>query len=175
MQLNCAFSTFFGRERSTCWQPASKSTGPNATQRTDYQSQAMFCLPISPAKYENILWRHVTRERLYRYAHPWAAPSCLWLCGSENLYQKVMEGEDVELVVHFYLTWYFNPRPAGGGGGRLNAPLRFFEDSENTVTRSAAGFSPTLRPIFSATFVKISTQGHVRSGHQVRSSDPTTK
>ena len=30
-------------------------------------------------------------------------------------------------------------------------------------------------PHFSATFVKISTQCHVRSGHQVRSSDPTTK
>ena len=62
-----------------------------------------------------------------------------------------------------------------GGGGRLNAPLRFFEDSEKTAARSAAGFSPTLPPIFSATFVKISTQCHVRSGHQVRSNDPTTK
>ena len=62
-------------------------------------------------------------------------------------------------------------------GGRLNAPpLRFFEDSKKkTAARSAAGFSPTLPPIFSATFVKISAQGHVRSGHQVRSSDPTTK
>ena len=29
-------------------------------------------------------------------------------------------------------------------GGRLNAPLRFFEDSKNTAARSAAGFSPTL-------------------------------
>ena len=73
------------------------------------------------------------------------------------------------------LLFLFNPRPAGGGG-RLNAPpLRFFEDSEKTAARSAAGFSPTLPPIFSATFVKISPQGHVRSGHQVRSSDPTTK
>ena len=69
-----------------------------------------------------------------------------------------------------------NPRPAGGGGGRLNAPpLRFFEDSKKTAARSAAGFSPTLSPIFSATFVKMSTQCHMRSGHQVRSSDPTTK
>ena len=34
----------------------------------------------------------------------------------------------------------------GGGGGRLNAPLRFFEDSEKTAARSAAGFSPTLPP-----------------------------
>ena len=34
------------------------------------------------------------------------------------------------------------------GGGRLNAPLRFFEDSEKTAARSAAGFSPTLPPSF---------------------------
>ena len=67
-----------------------------------------------------------------------------------------------------------NPRPAGGAFERP-PPLRFFEDSEKTAARSAAGFSPTLPPIFSATFSKISTQGHVRSGHQVRSSDPTTK
>ena len=68
-----------------------------------------------------------------------------------------------------------NPRPAGGGAFERPPPLRFFEDSEKTAARSAAGFSPTLPPIFSATFVKISTQCHVRSGHQVRSSDPTTK
>ena len=63
------------------------------------------------------------------------------------------------------------------GGGRLNAPppLRFFEASENPAALRAAGFLPTLPPIFSARFVKISTQCHVRSGHQVRSSDPTTK
>ena len=69
-----------------------------------------------------------------------------------------------------------NPRPAGGGGAfERPPPLRFFEDNEKTAARSAAGFSPTLPRIFSATFVKISTQCHVRSGHQVRSSDPTTK
>ena len=68
-----------------------------------------------------------------------------------------------------------NPRPAGGGGVWTPPPLRFFEDSKKTAARSAAGFSPTLSPIFSATFVKILTQCHVRSGHQVRSSDPTTK
>ena len=38
------------------------------------------------------------------------------------------------------------PRPAGGGVER--PPLRFFEDSEKTAARSAAGFSPTLPPIF---------------------------
>ena len=63
----------------------------------------------------------------------------------------------------------------GGAFERPPPPLRFFEDSKKTAARSAAGFSPTLSPIFSATFVKISTQCHVRSGHQVRSSDPTTK
>ena len=55
--------------------------------------------------------------------------------------------------------WLSAPLPAPcWGGGRLNAPpLRFFEDSKKTAARSAAGFSPTLPPIFSATFVKIST------------------
>ena len=63
----------------------------------------------------------------------------------------------------------------GGGAFERPPPLRFFDASENTAARSAAGFSPTLPPISSATFVKNSTQCHVRSGHQVRSSDPTTK
>ena len=39
-----------------------------------------------------------------------------------------------------------NPRPAGGG--RLNAPLRFFEDSKKTAARSAAGFHPPYPPSF---------------------------
>ena len=56
---------------------------------------------------------------------------------------------------------------------RLNTPLRFFADSKKTAARSAAGFSPTLSPIFLATFVKVSILGHARSGHQVRSSDHT--
>ena len=76
----------------------------------------------------------------------------------------------------FHAVPYINPRPAGGGGAfERPPPLRFSEGSEKTAARSAAGFSPTLPPIFSATFVKISAQCHVRSGHQVRSSDPTTK
>ena len=69
----------------------------------------------------------------------------------------------------------FLTRALLGGGAFERPPLRFFEDSEKTAARSAAGFSPTLPPILSATFVKISAQGHVRSGHQIRSSDPTTK
>ena len=64
----------------------------------------------------------------------------------------------------------FNLRPAGGC---LNTPLRFFADSKKTAARSAAGFSPTLSPIFLSTCVKVSILGHARSGHQVRSSDHT--
>ena len=46
-------------------------------------------------------------------------------------------------------TIHINPRPAGGGGGAFERPpLRFFEDSEKTAARSAAGFSPTLPPSF---------------------------
>ena len=65
----------------------------------------------------------------------------------------------------------FNLRHTGGGGGvhLNNPPARFFADSKKT----AAGFSPTLSPIFLATFVKVSILGHARSGHQVRSSDHT--
>ena len=65
-----------------------------------------------------------------------------------------------------------NLRPAGGGVFE-HPPLRFFADSKKTAARSAAGFSPTLSPIFLATFVKVSILGHARSGHQVRSSDHT--
>ena len=65
---------------------------------------------------------------------------------------------------------FINLRPAGGC---LNTPLRFFADSKKTAARSAAGFSPTLSPIFLATCVKVSTLGHARLGHQVRSSDHT--
>ena len=60
-----------------------------------------------------------------------------------------------------------------GGVWTPPPPLRFFADSKKTAARSAAGFSPTLSPIFLATFVKISILGHARSGHQVRSSDHT--
>ena len=87
---------------------------------------------------------------------------------SFNRWDAMMRGCRVVRIAH---------APCWGGGGVWTPPppLRFFEDSEKTAARSAAGFSPTLPPIFSATFVKISTQCHVRSGHQVRSSDPTTK
>ena len=64
-----------------------------------------------------------------------------------------------------------NPRPAGGGAFERPPPLRFFEDSKKTAARSAAGFSPTLSPIFSATFVKIST--HAMWGQVTRSGQVT--
>ena len=59
------------------------------------------------------------------------------------------------------------------GGVWTPLPLRFFADSRKTAARSAAGFSPTLSPIFLASFVKVSILGHARSGNQVRSSDHT--
>ena len=64
------------------------------------------------------------------------------------------------------------PSPCWGGVFE-HPPLRFFADSKKTAARSAAGFSPTLSPIFLPTFVKVSILGHARSGHQVRSSDHT--
>ena len=76
-------------------------------------------------------------------------------------------------ICHRYVHEFvpINLRPAGGGV--WTPPLRFFADSKKTAARSAAGFSPTLSPIFLATFVKVSILGHARSGHQVRSSDHT--
>ena len=65
----------------------------------------------------------------------------------------------------------FNLRPAGGCFN--TPPCGFFADSKKTAARSAAGFSPTLSPIFLATFVKVSILCHARSDHQVRSSDHT--
>ena len=69
-----------------------------------------------------------------------------------------------------------NPRPAGGGGGGAfeRPPSGFSRIAKNGGAQRRQVFTH-LTPIFSATFVKISTQCHVRSGHQVRSSDPTTK
>ena len=78
----------------------------------------------------------------------------------------------------FYLQVFFlldgvvlcvNLRPADW----VNTPCGFFVDSKKTAARSTARFSPTLSPIFLATFVKVSILGHARSGHQVRSSDHT--
>ena len=63
-------------------------------------------------------------------------------------------------------------------GGCLNAPPPSGFSRLAKIRRRAAppGFHPPYpHPIFYATFVKISIQCHVRSGHQVRSSDPTTK
>ena len=74
---------------------------------------------------------------------------------------------DVVRALVFFLTFALL-------GGCLNTPpLRFFAGGKKTAARSGAGFSPTLPPIFLATFVKVSILGHARSGHQVRSSDHT--
>ena len=64
------------------------------------------------------------------------------------------------------------PRPVGGGGGGVcTPPLRFIEDSEMGGARRRV--FTRLTPHVFATFVKNSTQGHARSGDQVRSSDAT--
>ena len=111
-----------------------------------------------------------------------AVKHCCFLVSHHFLHYVSKGGGFTSSSIHFNFTSSVHvklirlTRALLGGGGRLNAPtLRFFEDSEKTAARSAAGFSPTLPPIFSATFVKISSQCHVSSGHQVRSSDPTTK
>ena len=74
----------------------------------------------------------------------------------------------IEVYLTFFARWVFpfNPRPAGGGGVWTPPPHtpRFIKDSENTAALRAAGFSPTWPPMFSATFLKISTQVHARSG-----------
>ena len=50
---------------------------------------------------------------------------------------------------------------AGPGGGRFYATPQAFVDSRKQIWHS-------LSDIFSAHFVKISTKGHLRSGHQGR-------
>ena len=76
----------------------------------------------------------------------------------------------IQINVYRKKTDQINLRPAGGC---LNTPLRFFADSKKTAVRSAVVFSPTLSPIFFATFMKVSILGLARSGHQVRSSGHT--
>ena len=83
--------------------------------------------------------------------------------------------ESTETIFHLFLavprnTNIYLPSPCWGV---FEHPLRFFADSKKTAARSAARFSPTLSPIFLATFVRVSILGYVRSGHQVRSSDHT--
>ena len=48
--------------------------------------------------------------------------------------------------------------------GVFEHPVRFFADSKKTGTRSAAGSTPFLSSIFSATFMKVSNLGHARPG-----------
>ena len=57
------------------------------------------------------------------------------------------------------------------GGGRLNAPLRFFEASENAAARSAAGFSPSIPPSFPQLLWKF--RPNAMSGQVTRSGQVT--
>ena len=60
------------------------------------------------------------------------------------IFTKVYKVQSIYLPTHAIIN-YINPRPAGGGGV-WTPPLRFFEDSEKTAARSAAGFSPPPYP-----------------------------
>ena len=62
-----------------------------------------------------------------------------------------------------------------GGAFERPPPSGFSRIAKKRRRAAPPGFHPPYPPVFCATFVKISAQGHVRSGHQVRSSDPTTK
>ena len=114
------------------------------------------------------LKKHYLHPVAYRaYRHSGYALS-LWIRGAHAPTEKKRKVQIKIAIVSI------NPRPAGGG--RLNAPPSGFSRIAKKRRRAAPpGFHPPYPPIFSATFVKISGQGHVRSGHQVRSSDPTTK
>ena len=74
------------------------------------------------------------------------------------------------LHLHFPLNNSdINLHPAGGGGGGVwTPPPRGF----SRLARKRRFFTDLI-PIFLATFVKVSILGHARSGHKVRSSDPT--
>ena len=61
------------------------------------------------------------------------------------------------------------------GVGHFDHTNCFFANSEKTAARSAAVVLHTFLYINFAPFQKISAQGHLRSGHQVRSSAPTSK
>ena len=58
----------------------------------------------------------------------------------------------------------FNLRPVGGGGGAFWSHHQDFANSGKMAFSSYINFTPLQ---------KILAQGHLRSGHQVRSSDPT--
>ena len=58
-----------------------------------------------------------------------------------------------------------------GGGEGVESPLRFFEDSENAQRRRSLH---TISAILSTPFLKILSPVHLRSGYQIRSSDPTS-
>ena len=100
----------------------------------------------------------------------WIAKQLYYLCAI-----NVSERQNVMTIFKLRHKTEINLTFALLGAFERSSLLRFIEDSENTAVHRATGFSPTWPHMFSATFVKISAQGQARSGHQVRSSDPTTK
>ena len=90
-------------------------------------------------------------------------------CYSNLLFQQIRL--EYNPVMETGLISHLNLRPAGGC---LNTPPpAVFRGWQENGGAPPAGFSPTLSPIFLATFVKVSILGRARSGHQVRSSDHT--
>ena len=72
----------------------------------------------------------------------------------------------------FYPSYFLvNPRRAGGAFRRPPPTLRFFANSEKR-RRAAPLFSDTFLYVPSAPSLEIPALGHLRSGHQVISSDP---
>ena len=62
------------------------------------------------------------------------------------------------------------------GGGHFGHTTWFFVNGGKTTARSAAVFFlHSFSYMIFAPFQKISAQGHLRSGHQFRSSDPISK
>ena len=74
----------------------------------------------------------------------------------------------VSLRVYAYIVNFINPRPAGGGG-RLDAPLRFFSRQQKTAARSAAKFGIPYLASFSHIVCENQPQvPKVRSPGQVK-------
>ena len=71
----------------------------------------------------------------------------------------------------------FNPHSAGGGGGgKFNTlPDFFFVAISQKRQHTAPPFLFSCSDKFLAHLMKILTLGHLRAGHKVRSSDPTSK
>ena len=71
--------------------------------------------------------------------------------------------------------YFLNIRPDGGGGEVILTTPTGFSRIAKKQRRTAPPFLHTFSYINLAPFQNISTQGHLRSGHQVRSSNLTKK